>query len=305
MILNGSQVLARIFEFCQPDFINAKNLLRKALARRKKRISEALNRFQKELNAALTWKTIEQEAHLLQANFASIRRGLKSIELADWEDPSRLLIINLDPVLNPQDNIAAFFRKAKKYRKGIPHLEKMVLETAKQLETFDSLQISLENAKTIGELKTIRVSANLPERQTLPVQRGNAKEIKPYIEFISSAGIPIWVGRNARCNDKLTFQYAHGLDTWLHVVGYPGSHVVIRMPKGEDPDAQTLQDALQLALQYSKAKNCGEAEVCITQRKYVSRLGQNQPGKVQVSRQKTLLVKLDKNRLACPSSLKR
>jgi len=57
-----------------------------------------------------------------------------------------------------------------------------------------------------------------------------------------------------------------------------------------------LQDALQLALHYSKAKNRGEAEVCLTQRKFVSRLKKGKTGQVQISKHKIIFIRFDPKR---------
>ena len=38
---------------------------------------------------------------------------------------------------------------------------------------------------------------------------------------------PVWIGKNARSNDKL-FNLAHKEDIWLHAKSVSGSHVIIR-----------------------------------------------------------------------------
>lgn len=60
---------------------------------------------------------------------------------------------------------------------------------------------------------------------------------------------------------------------------------------------ETLQDALQLALHYSKARQQALAEVIVTQKKYIRRLGKKGSGKVQVSKPTTYVVKADLKRL--------
>lgn len=107
----------------------------------------------------------------------------------------------------------------------------------------------------------------------------------------------IWVGKNAKMNEKLTFQLANGRDWWLHVSGYPGSHVIIKMNKDQEPDPETLKDAFQLALYHSKARDMGEGEICFTQRKYVSRLGRKKTGLVQISKHQTAWIRADPVRL--------
>ncbi len=119
----------------------------------------------------------------------------------------------------------------------------------------------------------------------------------PYRELITEAGLQIWVGKSDKDNDKLTFSHAHGSDYWLHARDVPGSHVILRLGKVKEPDDESLKDAIQAALFYSKAKDRKEGEVCVTQCKFVSRFGQNQPGKVQISHHRVAYAKMDPSRL--------
>lgn len=104
-------------------------------------------------------------------------------------------------------------------------------------------------------------------------------------------------GKSAKDNDKLTFACANGSDYWLHARDVPGSHVVLHLGKQREPDEESLKDATQAALFFSKAKDNQEGEVCITQCKYVARFGKNQPGKVQISQHRIAYAKLDVERL--------
>ena len=47
-------------------------------------------------------------------------------------------------------------------------------------------------------------------------------------------GYRVMVGRSAQANDDLTFGVGSPKDLWFHVAGHPGSHVVVRVPKGND-----------------------------------------------------------------------
>ncbi|WP_162180853.1 NFACT RNA binding domain-containing protein [Candidatus Protochlamydia amoebophila] len=104
------------------------------------------------------------------------------------------------------------------------------------------------------------------------------------------------MGKNDKGNDWMTFALAKGSDWWLHTQDVPGSHIVIRTKKGQDPDEETLADAMQLALYNSKAKVRQEAEICMTQRKYLSRMGKNQLGKVQISKHRSVWIRFDLER---------
>ena len=108
----------------------------------------------------------------------------------------------------------------------------------------------------------------------------------------------IYVGRNARENDELTFGLAKSDDLWLHARGTPGSHVVVRLGKGNDPPPETIRDAATLALLYSDLKKSGKGDVIYTRRKWVKKAKGQAQGAVTVSQEKSVFVALDKTRLA-------
>lgn len=79
-------------------------------------------------------------------------------------------------------------------------------------------------------------------------------------------GFEILVGEGDRENDELTFREAAQNDLWLHVSGYPGSHVVVRNPDDlPSIPRPVVERAAALAAWHSKARNAGgkvEVHVC-------------------------------------------
>jgi predicted ribosome quality control (RQC) complex YloA/Tae2 family protein len=114
---------------------------------------------------------------------------------------------------------------------------------------------------------------------------------------VSADGLPIFVGRNARENEDLTFGLARSHDLWLHARGTPGSHVVLRLDKGADPPHESVRDAATLALLYSDLKKSGKGEVLIAKRSGVRKVKGQSPGTVTVTQDKTIYVELDPARL--------
>ena len=58
----------------------------------------------------------------------------------------------------------------------------------------------------------------------------DSKKVKfPDIQKKEINGFTIFIGRDAKSNDYLTFNMADKEDIWMHVKGVPGSHVVIRV----------------------------------------------------------------------------
>ncbi len=106
------------------------------------------------------------------------------------------------------------------------------------------------------------------------------------------------VGRGARDNDELTCHVARGSDLWLHAEGMAGSHVLLRLRKGEEPDNESLLDAATLTVHFSKASKSGEAEVLFTRAAHVRKPKGIGPGKVIATHTKALWVRVDAARCA-------
>jgi predicted ribosome quality control (RQC) complex YloA/Tae2 family protein len=110
---------------------------------------------------------------------------------------------------------------------------------------------------------------------------------KPYYAYESFDGITIRVGRGASDNDELSCNPEHRDedDYWLHVSGYPGSHVVIRYTGNDfftDKFRETLLDACVLTAINSKAPQSGKVPVTITRPRFVSKPGGAKPGLVML-----------------------
>jgi predicted ribosome quality control (RQC) complex YloA/Tae2 family protein len=130
-----------------------------------------------------------------------------------------------------------------------------------------------------------------------PTKRRESKLGGPFRRFTSADGFPIFVGRNARENEQLTFGLARSHDLWFHARGVPGSHVLLRVEKGVAPPAASIRDAGTLALLYSGLKKSGKGEVMYAKRSDVRKIKGKTPGTVTVTQDKTIFADLDQARL--------
>ncbi|MFQ5631134.1 MAG: NFACT RNA binding domain-containing protein [bacterium] len=107
-------------------------------------------------------------------------------------------------------------------------------------------------------------------------------------KFISTTGCEILVGQDDASNDYLTLKLAEQNDIWLHVSGFPGSHVVL---KCAEPDKQTLLEAARLAAWHSKMKSGGKVAVSYCLAKNVSKPRGAKSGSVVIRKEKKVSVK--------------
>lgn len=282
------------------SFEDEKNRLSSHLSRLVKRTQKQVIKREKILWDCQHWNEVHHKALLLQSNLYRIQKGMTEIAVADWEREGVERVLSIDPLIDPKNQIAVLFRQAKKLRLGIPHSERQLELIVDLLAAQQQLVMDVQHIDSFDALKAflLEYPSLIPSKDQQKLTK-KSEPTKPYHTYISQSGIAIWVGKNAKHNDKLTFHYANGSDWWLHAHNYPGSHVVIRcMEKGKNPDQETIQDAAELALRYSKAKVQGkydEGEVTVSQVKFLNRF-KGSPGKVHVSKHRVMHVKLDPTR---------
>ena len=113
----------------------------------------------------------------------------------------------------------------------------------------------------------------------------------PFRRFVLDEGYEVWVGRNARQNDALTFDHARKYDLWMHARGVGGSHAVLRLPNRDArPGKPLLERAAAIAAYFSKAQGSSLVPVMMAPRKYVRKPKGAAPGAVVVEREEVLLV---------------
>ena len=270
-------------------------ILRKSIKKLRRRIEA----WHEDLAKAEKYKAYDRYGELIKANLGTIRRGQTDVTVVDYFDEALPnLTIPLDQTKTPQGNMDDYFRKHRKHLAAQRELHPRIKGGERELETLQGELTAIEQG-TWQPSETSRPNM----RTRTPSRTGGAKGKQeprqgPFRRFTSSDGLPIYVGKNARENDELTFGLANSDDLWLHARGTPGSHVVVRLEKGSDPPPETIRDAAMLALLYSDLKKSGKGDVIYTRRKWVKKAKGQAPGAVTVTQEKSVFVSLDKVRLA-------
>ena len=266
--------------------------------KRIKKASRRLEALQTDLDKAARFRDHARYGELLKTNLGKIHKGQERITVIDYFDPSTPeLVIPLDPAKSPKGNLDDYFKKYRKHlaaeREIRPRLEAMMRE----LDAWRTELTAVESGAWEPPLPHEGRAAQ-PVRQRKPaIPKSQQGRSGPFRRFESVDGLPIYVGRNARENEALTFKMARSDDLWLHARGTPGSHVVVRLEKGANPLPETIRDAATLALQYSDLKKSGKGEVIYTRRKWVRKVKGQSPGTVTVTQEKSIFVQLDRARL--------
>lgn len=221
------------------------------------------------------------QPHLLQAH-------QKKVTLVDYFHPDLHEVeIEVDPKLNARENAERYFRRAKQHGQKVQQYHQQGKSIEKQLSVLLDIREQLEAARSGKELAKIEeILLQKGVLQASPQQRESYR--KPYREYLVN-GFPVWIGRSARDNDQLTFRLAHKEDIWLHVQGYSGSHVIIRMKgsNSEFPPPEVLNSAARLAVTYSTARHASYLSVLYGRVKHVRKPRKASPGTVVTEQMKT------------------
>lgn len=270
--------------------------VKKRLHREEEKIAKWVEQRKATLEEALNWKTLHHEGLLIQANLFKVKKGMDRVEVLDWnlDANAPMRFIPLDPKLSPAEQIEWRFRKSGKLEAAIPHAQRMLEKAENALTVHLQKKAELEACTTAEALQAFCEKYHLLfKKQPLPRVKPKTPPPKiPYKTFKTESGHSILAGKSAKDNDLLTFHHANGSDWWLHAHNCSGSHVVIKLDKGEEPDPETLKDAAEIALRMSQLKQSGE--LTFTQVKWIRPL--KAPGKVMVSHHKVFYHALDNKR---------
>jgi predicted ribosome quality control (RQC) complex YloA/Tae2 family protein len=258
-----------------------------------------------------------RRGEILLTYYKEIQRGASHVELPDpyADSPGSRIRLVLDPALSPQDNAARLFQKAKKGERGRALVERRLAATRKSLSSMTELrrivhdlppkeamasldaffrEAALEFSAR-GERQKNRSSrqSSAPPRAERPELRspGAHRSIR-LRTFVTSDGWTVWVGRNNTENDLITHRLSQPHDFWFHVVGVPGSHVILRRPtRTAVPKPRTLEEAASIAAYFSKARKLTRVPVIVTERKFVSKPRRSKPGQAMATRERELVVR--------------
>ena len=110
-------------------------------------------------------------------------------------------------------------------------------------------------------------------------------------EYVLPGGWIVLAGKTDQDNDRLSLKLARPNDWWFHVKGLPGSHVLLRVPAGQEPDRAVLEAAAAIAAWHSRKREARQVAVSCTQARYVTKPRGARPGTVEIRRDKVLMVR--------------
>ncbi|MBN2737258.1 MAG: DUF814 domain-containing protein [Spirochaetales bacterium] len=232
-----------------------------------------------------------QRGDLIKNNLYQIKKGAKEIELSDYFNDNRTILIKLNPLLSPMENAEKYYSDYKKELGNRKNSSEKLVNLESQLVWVQEERSKLDTRSSISELKELLLLLDKPKTGLK-----DKSEALPGLLFFSGT-YQLRVGRTAKENDYLLRRQARGNDFWFHCRDYPGAYVFVRTQPGKTLPLEVMLDAGNLALLYSKAKQSGQADIYYTQVKYLRRPRDGKTGLVLPTQEKNLHIKLDAQRI--------
>ena len=254
-------------------------MLRKQLKKSKNYIANS----REKLENLKTGGNYKQYGDIIMANLHTIQPGKDKVELFDFYHNDNVLI-KLKTNLSPQKNAENYYRKAKNQKIEIQTLEKNIQARISQVQQLNEFIEIIENQ---NDLKQLKIFAS---KNGLSKKKNETESQKPMFKVYEYMDFQILVGRNARNNDELTFNYGYKEDLWLHAKDVKGSHVLIKYQSGKNFPRPVIEVAAQLAAYYSSSKNTNTCPVIFTPRKFVRKSKGLPAGAVFVDKEDIIFV---------------
>ncbi len=258
------------------------------------RLARKINLQRADLKKCADREQLRIKGDLLQANLYRIERGSSSVTVDNFYDENNAPItIALNPTVSPAMNAQRFYKEYNKAKTRETMLTAQIEKAGEELSYLESVQDLLSRCETEAELSAIR--SELRELGYLKTQKTAQKRKDkplPPLEYESSDGFRILVGRNNKQNDQLTLKTAQKRDMWLHTKGIHGTHVII-VSDGKEITDTAIVEAARIAAAHSKGKDSSRVPVDYTLVKNVSKPAGALPGKVIYVNYRTVYVTPD------------
>lgn len=230
---------------------------------------------------------------LLSAEIYKIHKGDTVLVTNNFYDENYPEIeIKLDAMKTPSQNIQHYYNEYKKSATAEKKLAEQIEKGKEELQYIDSVFDALTRATTENEITQLRLELSEQGYIKSSFRKGKPEKSLPPLEYKSSDGFTILVGRNNIQNDKLSLKLAEKSDIWLHTQLITGSHVLI-LTDGETPPDKTVEEACIIASVNSRGKDSNLVPVDYCLAKYVKKPSGAKPGKVIFTNYKTAFVKPD------------
>ncbi|MFN2271670.1 MAG: NFACT family protein [Anaerolineae bacterium] len=250
------------------------------------RTGRTLRQLQENIADAGEIESLRETGELLLTYQGQVKPKAAEVTVPDYTGAPRT--IKLDSKLTPVENAQAYFRRYRKAIRATKGLPARIRAVKADLVYLAQLSADLALAESRPEIDAV-YDALAKAGWAPKADKGSSSQVEGPRRF-EIDGFPVYVGRNARQNEEVTFKRAGPDDLWLHARGVAGAHAIIKCSNRDVPE-EVVRQAAGLAAYYSPARDEAQAAVDVTQRRYVKKVRGSHPGLVTYRNERTIQVK--------------
>ena len=270
--------------------------LQKLVASETAKLQKKLKALQTDLAHAENAEEQRMLADSIMASIYLLHKGQTQAELTNIYN-GETVTVKLSPVLSPTDNAQAYYKRYNKLKRAQSEVAVQITATEEMLQYLASLDSSLLTATSKNEIEEIRqemIAADLI-KVIGKKKKGTLQKSQP-LHIKLNTDTDLYIGKNNRQNDYVTFSIGGPRDLWFHTKDIPGSHIILKttLPEARIEDIET---AVELAAYFSKARTGSNVPVDCVQRRYVKKPSGSKPGFVIFTNQKTYYTTPDAGKL--------
>ena len=269
---------------------SAKQPVQAAIAETKTKLNAKIISLRRSLRDDAELEQLRQSGELILAYQFSISDGQSELR-AHYETDGPELVIRLDAQRSPMQNAQACFRRYSKAKAALDAVPALIAETETEMRFIEQLESDLALAANWLEIDDVIQSLQSRGHwQGKRLKRLGGGGRQGPLRVVSRDGYVVFIGRNSRQNEAVTFKTAKPQDIWLHAKDGPGAHVVIRDDGRRIKDA-LIAEAAAVAAWYSRLRGERRVQVDHTRVKYVKAIKGAGPGMVSYRNERSLFVR--------------
>lgn len=274
-------------QLSRQEFVQLRHQLSQKLNTFLEKLRLKAHTFQSRLQQSDQADQYREQADLLMAHLQQWQPGMKSISLPDFETGEPVTLA-LNPEKSAVQNAQALYKQHQKLKRARSAIAPLLADVNTEIHYLEQVEAAVtelteyqtpEDLSALQEIRDELIQQNYldnPEYGNAAPNRDDTAS-QPY-RYFTPNGLEVLIGRNNRQNDQLTFRVAGDYDLWLHTQEIPGSHVLLRLNPGVDPDPVDLEFAADLAAYYSRARQSDQVPVIYTKPKNVYKPKGAKPG---------------------------
>lgn len=260
-------------------------ILKKIVAAELAKLKKKIKALDKDLEHADDAEKEREKADSIMASIYMLKRGMTEATIMNIYDGSDMKL-KLNPILSPTENAQAYYKKYNKFKRAQTEVRLQKEQTQEALAYTESLEASLLTATTKNEVEEIRqemIAAGLI-KEFGKKKKSSLPSSQP-LKLNLPSGSTLFIGKNNKQNDYVTFTMGGPKDLWFHTKDIPGSHVILKA--NGSANEEDILAAVELAAFFSKASNSSNVPVDCVERRFVKKPAGSKPGFVIFTNQKT------------------